>query len=144
MCCVALPCCLTLLASFFLPSHLTLKHVLILLQCIYHVLKRQLLSTRAKLYPGMHAYSMTVKAYHACYNNSFSYFLHRVTTGGAAVCHHAARCAGGDQEVHEEPDSHPRQEGGADSGGNQTVLHPGRERGRFSLSLHLLRMQPYH
>ena len=30
MCCVALPClfvCLTLLASFFLPSHLLLKHI---------------------------------------------------------------------------------------------------------------------
>ena len=27
MCCVALPCCLFDLACFFLPSHLSLKHV---------------------------------------------------------------------------------------------------------------------
>ena len=27
MCCVALPCCLFDLASFFLPSHLSLTHV---------------------------------------------------------------------------------------------------------------------
>ena len=42
--------------------------------------------------------------------------------GGPPVCYHANGCVGGDKEVHERPNQNPREEGGADSGGNQTVL----------------------
>ena len=51
--------------------------------------------------------------------------------GGPAVCHHANGRAGGDEEVHEGPDSNPCQERGADSGGNQTVLHSSGEGGEW-------------
>ncbi|KAG5518901.1 hypothetical protein PMAC_002432 [Pneumocystis sp. 'macacae'] len=48
-----------------------------------------------------------------------------VDTGGAFVGNDAAGCAGGDDEVYAGPDPDPGEEGRADAGGDQAVLHSG-------------------
>ena len=66
VCCVALPCCLFDLASFFLPSHLSLKHV----QDVY------------MMYTGIHRnIQMSVPLKLACAELHVQYFMltHRPT-----------------------------------------------------------------